>query len=78
METENRPIKIKVRAKNYNKILLHENESIAAAYNKFDGFILNEMNLQADLSDMEDFDDLIKFLQVHKHCFVRREIVTIN
>lgn len=36
---------------------------------KFDGCRLDELVIEAKLNHMEDFDDLINFLEIHKYCF---------
>jgi hypothetical protein len=63
------PIVIRMKARNHDKILLHENIFIRGAYNKFDGYKISELNIEVDLKCQEDFDDLIKLLRIHKQCF---------
>jgi len=36
---------------------------------RFDGFKLDDLHLQANLNNMEDFDELIDFLKITRECF---------
>lgn len=45
-------------------------EKLSQAKMSLDGYYLDYANINCDLTTMEDFDDLIKFLQVHRNCFL--------
>lgn len=77
MENKPIPIVIRIEAKNHNRILIHENTNIKSAYNKFDGYKLSQISMQVELNCKADFEDLIKLLEIHKHCFIDPEIINL-
>lgn len=42
---------------------------ISNAYNLMDGEWLDELDILATLKTQEDFEQLIRVLEIHKHCF---------
>lgn len=65
-------IQIKVFYKGKSPVDKSYREVEQAKY-AFDGYKLDYMNINVDLTKQQDFEALINFLEMHKYCFWKPE-----